>query len=205
MSQITSGLRSVLGHPLAYDLFQKMMGASRSRQKFVDDYIRPISGCKILDIGCGTARILDYLPADIEYHGFDLSQRYIRSASQRYGERGKFTCSLVDKIAVEHLPGFDIVLAIGLLHHLNDNQVHDFMGLARNALRENGRLISIDPCFSNDQSHISRLLVSRDRGQNVRSSEEYSQLACAQFSQVNGAVKHQSWIPYTHYLMECSK
>ena len=90
------------------------MGASRSRREFVDDYIQPFPGCKILDIGCGTARILDYLPVDVDYHGFDLSQRYIRSASQRYGERGKFTCSVVDKIAVERLPRFDIVLATGL-------------------------------------------------------------------------------------------
>jgi SAM-dependent methyltransferase len=205
MSQITTGLRSILNRPKIYDCFQDITGARSSRRKFVRNYIRPSPGCKILDIGCGTARILDYLPDDVTYHGFDTSRRYIDSAVRRYGGRGNFTCSLFDAAVIEHLPRVDIAIAIGLLHHLNDEQVCDLMSIAQNALRDNGRLVTVDPCFSNDQSLFSHFLVSRDRGQNIRTEDTYRRLGETAFSRVNCEVKHKSWVPYTHCFMECWK
>lgn len=202
MSQITTGLRSVLSSPRVYDFFQDIMGARSARRELVRDHVRPFSGCRILDIGCGTARILDYLP-DVEYHGFDLSQRYIDDATRRYGAHGYFNCALVQQPVIDHLEPFDIVMATGVLHHLDDEQVVGLMRLANSALRKGGRLVTIDPCYADDQNAVSRFLVSRDRGQNVRSAEQYRDLAGAVFSQVRGEVRHRAWIPYTHWIMEC--
>lgn len=202
--QITSGVRSILSSPLVYDFFQDLMGSHRIRMEFVQRYVRPNSHSRILDIGCGTARILDYLP-DVEYHGFDLSQQYIDDATRRYGVRGVFKCALVEQEVIDHLEPFDIVMAIGLLHHLDDEQVHGLTALAHSTLSEGGRLVTIDPCYAADQNAVSRFLVSRDRGQNVRSGEQYRVLANEVFSQVKGEAKHRVWIPYTHWIMECQK
>lgn len=204
MSQITTGLRSVLSSPWVYDLLQNVMGARSARKQFVREYVRPISKCRILDIGCGTARILDYLP-EVNYHGFDLSQRYIDDASRRYGSRGFFSCTLLEQSLVDNLEPFDIVIATGVLHHLDDDDAAGLIQLAHSALRTGGRLITIDPCYANGQNIISRYLVSRDRGQNVRSDKQYPGLASAIFSQVKGEVRHRLFIPYTHYIMECLK
>jgi ubiquinone/menaquinone biosynthesis C-methylase UbiE len=35
------------------------MGADRARRDLVTQYIRHMEGMRLLDIGCGTARILD--------------------------------------------------------------------------------------------------------------------------------------------------
>jgi SAM-dependent methyltransferase len=202
--QITAGIRSILGHPSVYDFFQTLMGADRGRRELVKQHIRPVEGMRLLDIGCGTARILDYLPS-LTYHGFDLSQEYIDEALARYPERGRFRCAMVEEATLQDEPSYDLVLAVGVLHHLDDDAVLKLLGLAKSALRDGGRLVTLDPCFDKDQNAIARFLVSKDRGQNVRSAEQYRELGCNEFEQVTGKVKHRSWIPYTHWIMECTK
>lgn len=204
MSQITTGLRSILSSPRIYDYLQDLMGARSGRRELVCNHVRPLPGSRILDIGCGTARILDYLP-EVEYYGFDLSQVYINAATKRYDVRGHFNRGLVEQAVVEHMPPFDIVLAIGLLHHLDDESAVGLMRLARSALHEGGRLITIDPCYADDQSVLSRFLVSRDRGQNIRDLAGYSSLARSAFDKIIPAVRHRAWIPYTHCIMVCEK
>lgn len=204
MSQITTGLRAILSSPKVYDFFQNMMGARAGRREWVHEYVRPISGCRVLDIGCGTARILDYLP-NVEYYGFDLSQRYIDDATCRYGARGVFHCALVEQTVVDHLEPFDIVMATGLLHHLDDEQAIGLLRLAWSALRKGGRLVTIDPCYADNQNAASHFLVSRDRGRNVRDLAGYSSLAKTVFSKTTAFVRHQKWVPYTHCIMVCTK
>lgn len=204
MSQITTGLRAILSSPMAYDLFQNLMGARSGRQELVREHVRPFLGSRILDIGCGTARILDYLP-DVDFYGFDLSQRYIDEATLRYGARGVFKCALVEQAVIDHLEPFDIVMATGLLHHLDDDQAVGLMRLVYAALREGGRMVTIDPCYADDQNAASRFLVSRDRGQKVRNLAGYSSIAKSVFTNTTAIVRHRKWIPYTHCIMECTK
>ena len=204
MSQLTSGIRSVLSIPKVYELSQDIMGAKRIREELVNDYINPYPACKILDIGCGPARILDYLPV-CQYYGFDLSSKYIDDAILRYGDRGYFQCSLVETASIEHLGLFDIVIALGVLHHLDDDQSLSLFQLAMASLSVGGRFVTIDPVFAEGQNIVSRFLVSKDRGLNVRTPEKYYALANSVFFDVEAEVKHRAWIPYTHCILKCVK
>lgn len=204
MSQITTGLRAVLSSPIAYDLFQDIMGADSGRRELVLNHIRPHIGSRILDIGCGTARILDYLPI-VEYYGFDQSQIYINAAVRRYGGRGRFHCALVEQTIIDRIEPFEVVIATGLLHHLDDIQAGALINLAYSALCKGGRLVTIDPCFAPDQNFIARYLVSRDRGQHIRNLDGYAALAKHAFGNVTGIVRHRTWPPYTHCILECTK
>lgn len=203
MSQVTHGLRAIFSHPRIYDGFQDLMGASRVREELVREFIRPHPGMKLLDIGCGTAVVLDFLPKTVEYWGFDISERYIAAASRRFFGRGQFHCGLFDAAQLADLPPFDVVIATGLLHHLEDAEARKLFDLTKRALKPNGRMITIDPCLAGGQNPIARFLINSDRGQNVRSSQGYRALPEQHFSQVSGQLRHRSWIPYTHWIMEC--
>lgn len=204
MAQITNGVRAVLSHPRVYSSFQSLMGAHKFRTKFVTQFVRPFSGMAILDIGCGPADILAYLP-NIEYWGFDISEQYIERAGNAFGTRGHFRCKQLQVDDLDELPKFDVVLAIGLLHHIDDQVALNVLQLAYQALKPGGRLLTVDPCLEPSQSFIARFLVRHDRGQNVRDKGEYEALALSVFKAPNVVVRHQAWIPYTHCIMECQK
>lgn len=204
MAQITNGIRAILSHPLIYSSFQSLMGAHKFRTNFVSQYVRPLSQIAVLDIGCGPADILAYLP-DINYYGFDISEAYIKQARHTFGSLGHFQCKQLHVDDLGGLPMFDVVLAIGLLHHLDDSIAFNVMQLAHTALKPGGRLLTVDPCLDPSQSAIARFLVRKDRGQNVRERSGYEALALGVFEAPKVDVRHQVWIPYTHCIMECEK
>jgi SAM-dependent methyltransferase len=204
MAQITGGIRAILSNPAVYSCFQYIMGGDTFRSRFVKEFVRPHAGMRVLDIGCGPADILAYLPG-LEYWGFDISETYIQRARARYGCNGQFFCKELADSDLEGLPAFDVVLALGLVHHLDDDIAEKVLRLARTALRPGGRLLSVDPCLDPGQNFVSRLLVRNDRGRNVRNRSGYSALAARVFESVNVEVRHQRWIPYTHCLMECTR
>ena len=203
VSQITHGLRSVLNHPALYDFFQDLMGAKLVRQELVSEYLQQSDGFSLLDVGCGTGRLLDALPLNVTYLGFDMSKEYIQYATKLYGDRGTFRCMRVDSDVVKDLPPVDVVVASGLLHHLDDVEAVKLFELSRSALKPGGKFLSIDPVIEQGQNPFARALIDRDRGQNVRTAVEYQNLAKDSFAVVNTDVKHRRWIPYTHCVMEC--
>ncbi|VVE79970.1 class I SAM-dependent methyltransferase [Pandoraea sputorum] len=200
MAQITSGVRSILSTPAVYDFVQNLLGAKRGRRDFVAEFVKPTVGQRVLDIGCGTAEILPFLPC-VDYEGFDISAEYINAARARHGERGKFHCRLFTDEDAGSVAPADIVLAVGLLHHLDDIEASTFIELAKRALKPGGRLVTLDPCYDSAQTAAARYLVSKDRGQNVRDAARYEQLTTAHFEVVQCAVRHRRWIPYTHCAM----
>lgn len=202
MAQLTTGIRAILSHPRIYDFFQNLAGAKKFREIYVAEYIVPTGAERILDIGCGTADILQFLPAPVEYIGFDASAHYIDDARVRFGGRGQFFCQYVNEMTVDALGQFDIVMANGLIHHLDDNEVSSLCRIGARALRPGGRMITHDPCYSKQQSKLARYIISRDRGQNVRTGEQYAELLRPFFSEVQVSVRHDmANIPYTHVIM----
>jgi len=205
MPQINSGLRSLLSNPYIYDLFQKILGADQFRRQIVSKFINPNKKDRILDIGCGTARILDFLPKTIRYYGFDINQDYINAAKNKFTKRGIFLCSNLDESHLKTFRLFDTILAIGILHHLNNDEAIKLMKLAKKNLKAGGKFISIDACLISNQNPIAKFIIMRDRGQNIRTPEHYQSLTNGIFLNVKTTLRHQRFIPYTHWIMECKK
>jgi SAM-dependent methyltransferase len=183
-----------------------MVGADSLRATIARDYLLVGTHRRILDIGCGTAEILRFLPDDVEYVGFDPSPAYIDSAKARFGRRGTFFAKLFTDDDVDKFGQFDLVLAMSVLHHLSDPEAEHLFGLGAHALAAGGRMFTNDPCLTPDQSRIARVVIPRDRGRNVRSPEGYRALAGRHFGQVSADVRHDLLhIPYSHALLTCAE
>jgi len=206
MSHRTTGLYRILERAAVYERFQKLLGAPGARARFVREFLRPFSGARLLDIGCGTASLLDYLPADVGYTGFDLNPAYIAHARRRYGDRGHFYCARVgQEHAVLEEDGFDFVVAKSVLHHLTDAEAHHLLASAHHLLRPGGVFISSDTVFHDGQRRVARFLAAIDRGGSVRWPDAYRALADAYFPDVETRlVTDMLLIPYDHFIMRAS-
>lgn len=195
---------SILNLPAAYRLFFQIVGG-KVREIYTSEYVKAAPGEKVLDIGCGPGDILAYLP-DVKYTGFDLSPEYIEAARKRFGDKGRFFCSDVGLTAIEEEKGtFDLVLATGVLHHLDDERAAKLIELAARSLRPGGRFVTCDGCFVPEQTRLARWMLTKDRGKFVRPKEAFVKLASERFARVETHVRHDLVrIPYTALIMSCS-
>jgi SAM-dependent methyltransferase len=202
--KITNRFSTILNFPAGYRLFRWMIGGESAWKTYLADHVKPVPGEKILDFGCGPADVLNYLP-DVDYTGLDISAAYVHTAKQRFGSRGRFLCADVGLASIEKEQGsFDLVLAMGVIHHLDDTQAARLFQLARQALCPVGRLMTYDGCFAPQQSRVARWLLARDRGKFVRCQEDYLRLASADFAKVEPYLRHDLLrVPYTHLIMSC--
>ena len=204
--QHDSGLRHWLRLPFLYNLLQDAVGGNALRRRFIKSHVRGRTGDKVIDIGCGPAQILPWLPA-VEYMGFDINPSYIASAKRRHGAKGSFVVG--DTKSLWDDPRFgdsDIVIGLGILHHLDDEDAEHCIRFAHRALKHGGRFVSLDACWVSNQGFLSRYIMSKDRGRNVRTEQAYRQLAGKVFKNVDAWVDTKPMrIPYAIVVLECQK
>ena len=195
-------IRSVLAIPAAYNLWWRAVGGPAWAKVLVGQYIQPRAGARILEIGCGPGTIAGYLP-DSEYVGFDMSSKYIEIARKRFPQ-AQFICERVSQFSLAKQQSFDAVLALGVVHHLDDQEARQLFQIAYDALKSGGKLITFDGVWTNDQSPAARWLLARDRGEHVRNEGEYVNIASQVFANVKASVRHDLIrIPYSHLILEC--
>lgn len=198
----TSGVRAVLSLAPVYRFTQNALGAQRFRRALTEQYIRATADDRVIDFGCGTADILDHLP-DVDYLGFDPSERYVGDARSRFGERAHFVTT-VEGVA-GHRSERTLALAVGVLHHMDDALAASTIALAARSLVEDGRMVTIDPTIVGGQPKIARLLAEQDRGRHVRDPDATRALF-AEFGDVKVTVRHDLLrVPYSHVIVEASR
>jgi SAM-dependent methyltransferase len=191
-----------LGNPFFYGWFQRAITRGRCSEILIRRYIRPVAGERLLDLGCGIGKILDHLPP-VDYWGLDLNQNYIRFADKNFGHRAKFICADLCDIPWPLQGFFDRVLAVGILHHLTDEQARLVLGHVRQRMKPRAKLITLDGCYEKGQSPIARMLLSMDRGRHVRTQEGYEALARSAFPQIRTQMERGFLrVPYSHVVME---
>jgi SAM-dependent methyltransferase len=196
--------RPILNMPWAYRMWGSILGAHRYREALAKEHIRARQSDRILDVGCGPGSMVDYLPVS-EYVGFDANPDYIEQAQRRF-PRAHFTCDRVNEYNLPQSEYFDIVIALAILHHLDDPEAVQLFRMARRILKPQGRLISLDGVWVAGQPKFAKFLLSRDRGRFVRHADEYVALASTSFSNVKSTVRHDMLrIPYSHLILECRR
>jgi SAM-dependent methyltransferase len=196
------GLRSrLLEVSRIYEVFQSGIGRSTTSAWILNAVINAKPGDRVLDIGCGPAKIAENF-SESTYVGIDHNEQYIAKARDRFGTFAQFHCWDVSDTRVSDLGKFDIVLLLGVLHHLPDESILSVMKHARGALTKGGRLVTLDPAFEAEQHPIARLLARLDRGRFVRSVDQYRELVSSHFIPEQVIVRHDLLrVPYTHAII----
>ena len=200
---IPQTLRSVLKAPLLYLLYQSIVGGIRARRICLRDYVKPTPGMVVIDIGCGPGYTAKWLP-ESRFFGFDVCRSYIDYATRKYGRHAVFHCGLFSQQCVSMLPKADLVLMMGLLHHLPDEECVSLLRLARSAMKDGGKLLTLDGCYRDGQSRIARYFLDSDRGEYIRTPESYIRIARSVFGEVVPSVRDDLFfIPYTCMVLGC--
>lgn len=206
--QNDSGLKRIFTLSWAYNLFQDLVGATNSRRWVAEHFWRAQPGQKVVDLGCGPATTVHFLPIGVKYVGFDVSDTYISSAKAKYASDSDKTFLVgVAEDFVDNLPpqmqNADLVIINGLLHHLDDNEALTALKLARKSLAPGGRLVCLEASFLISQSFFAKWILKQDRGQNVRTEPEWKALVSKVFDTfdtyiLTGLLR----IPYTLIVIE---
>lgn len=156
----------------------------------------------VLDVGCGPATFLAQHESTgkLSYTGFDPNPRYIAKARARFPS-AELHVGTVGTLQHTIDGFFDLVVAQGVLHHLDDAEVKRVAAFASTHLRPGGRLVTIDPVLVPGQHPVAKLLARADRGKHVRTCEEYASLLGEPFRPraVSGVVVSGLLrVPYNH-------
>jgi 2-polyprenyl-3-methyl-5-hydroxy-6-metoxy-1,4-benzoquinol methylase len=204
MSQRSSKLYNLINSPILYKFFQYLMSGTSFRKKIIKKNISN-KKIKVLDIGCGPAEILNYIPKAI-YHGYDIDSRSIAYAKKKYRSKNHhFYCKHFNKSDLSKLPKFDFIILFGVLHHLSNKEIKNILNLCKKKMTKKSKLLTEDPILIKDQNLIANFLIKKDRGLNVRYKNDYKNLMKPHFKNINSKITHQFFIPYTWFSMICRK
>jgi len=209
MTQKTSGVLSLLSLSGIYNFLQVIFKDNRpgfTLEDILSKYIKP-SDLKILDVACGTGAVRGAIKERVEYHGYDISEKYIATASSLYTDESTFFVAkeFSETESLRFVSYFDVAFIVGGLHHMSDEVAINLLFNISRSLKPDGYLVTIDPVFVNDQSFLAKRIISFDRGQAVRTPDGYKSLMRDFFSKCDGFVMHRKPIPWTHWVMECKK
>ncbi len=169
-------LKSLLERPALFDFYQATVGENHAKRLFVQEWLRPKPGDRVLDIGCGTGAVVPFLPETVDITAIDISEDYITAAHARHGERASFRVADAADPNVDLGDGFDVAYAFGVFHHLPDDAAGRLLDGAMARLRPGGRFVSVDPTLVEGQGWLSRFFVKNDRGQHIRTPGEMEAL-----------------------------
>ncbi len=193
----------LLSTKLGYTTFRRLIKADRSMQRLIDEHFKPRSGARVLDVGCGTGDLARLLPACV-YVGVDHNPAYVgdEAASGRQ-DGATFVNADLSQLGELDIGQFDVAVALGVIHHLDDDLAVSVVAAVRDRLAPGGRFVTVDPAFHPEQRTTARLLMALDRGRFVRHPGDYERLLRTSFSQVDVAIRHDlNPFPYTHCIIE---
>lgn len=196
-------MKNILSNPLFYHTYQVTGGFFKSRKIIIDEILSKNKHIKnIIDIGCGPGHISTIFNENINYSGFDTNKIYIDYANKNFSKYGNFYCKQFDESSLKNINKVDLIMFNGLLHHIDDNYAKQLLNTAKQALTLDGMILTLDGVYIKNQSKLIKYLLDNDRGNFIRTEEQYRLLISSVFGEITVALRENiSRIPYSFIVM----
>ena len=102
-------------------------------RRFLHHFFKNKKYSKVLDLGCGTGRLLNFAT-----HGSDFSEEMLKVAKEKYPEK---ELSLGEISAIPFDTEFDCIFCFHVIMHQNKEETVDFLNECHKKLSKNGVLI----------------------------------------------------------------
>lgn len=200
-------IAQVFDNAKLYEIFQSVVDRRETQEIIRNEILKPDQITNVLDFGCGIGYHSELFKS-AHYLGIEPLEACIAVANRRYAS-SRVEFELGDHLSMKALPdnSFDLVIAIGVLHHIDNEIFGEFIQEAFRILTPGARFTSFDPVFHSEQSKISEWVVKQDRGGWVRTEADYMGVIGRTFQ---GVVETKIYsnllrIPYDHIAIHAFK
>lgn len=204
MGEWTGGLHRIVTIPAIYERIQVVLGGPKARATIAQCLFADATQKNVLEIGCGPGGWAPYLSHSNSYFGVDWNRRHIETATRLHGsEHVRFICGdLTDRNVLDDDQRFDMIVGIGILHHLDDRFAQSVLRRSGELLTEEGMFVGLEPVIHTGQNPVARLLKFLDSGRNIRREAGYRDLMASAFGRVNTKVVTDFMrLPYSHCIL----
>ena len=159
--------------------------------------INPSLNETILELGCGTGELSEFVILNSDYLGLDNSQRFLNKARLKYPNKNFINMDVKDILSLQK--EFNKTIIVNFLHHFEDREVISILNNVKSITKN--KVIIIDAIRPINK--ISNLLVRLDRGDYIRTAEDQLNLIGLIFK-----IEHTKLFKsglYTFLVLICSK
>jgi SAM-dependent methyltransferase len=164
-------MRYLLSRPLVYAVWQAPFERRKLAPVFQHNDWSSIH--RVLDVGCGPGTSTKYFTHSEYYLGIDVNADYVRYARRKH--RRDFVVADVTQLPARScgaMGAFDFILVNSMLHHLNDEDSRELLGVLGSLLSPGGCVHCLELVLP-EASGISAALAKADRGQFARSVKHW--------------------------------
>lgn len=170
----------------------------KEQKRVVKDYFYGRENNKIIDVGCGTGEFSVFFDPK-NYTGIDVEIAYIEYAKKNY--QGEFLAVDATKLPFAD-QSFDTAVILGVLHHLPDDKCVQIFNEMKRVLKNGAGVLVLEDVTSGGDSKITKILHNFDKGDFIRSAEQYGNLLNSHFKIIKNFRIKSGLCPYQVFILE---
>lgn len=147
-------------------------------KKIIKDFLKKYQPKSVLDLGCGSGSLSSLFRKE-SYLGFDIDEDLIEYAKSIHPGYKFLNLSSTNFYLNQK---FEMILIVGVLHHLNNLDTDKTLSLTKKHLKKNGHILIIEaiwPIFKINL--IGKFLRMIDKGNFIRTTDRYQKMVVRHF------------------------
>lgn len=127
----------------------------------------------VLDFGCGIGSNCTMFDPQ-SYTGIDYDDKRVKYANYLYKE---YHFSTLSRSVLDFSDNsVDYIFIMAVLHHISSDEMKGYLKEFYRVLKANGKILVIEPCFFNKALLSNNCMKTFDRGNYIRTENEYLRL-----------------------------